>query len=179
MLFKKQGNTSEESGKYPSKRPFKILSGFFVLVWMSVIAMFSAQHGEQSGSLSGQVAHLVVSVEERLTGVNLAPDQRKARIDFWQHPVRKTAHLTVYAILGMLFYWHFTFYGYKTKRHILSAWIAVTLYAVVDETHQLFVPGRSGNIVDVAIDSTGGIVGIGFVYLIRCLIQKISMRKST
>ena len=34
------------------------------------------------------------------------------------------------------------------------------LYAISDEVHQLFVPGRGGQVKDIVIDSAGAIVGI-------------------
>ena len=52
----------------------------------------------------------------------------------------------------------------KEERHQRSAAIAVAvgicvLYAISDEVHQLFVPGRSGQFKDVFLDSGGAIVG--------------------
>jgi VanZ family protein len=35
------------------------------------------------------------------------------------------------------------------------------LYAVSDEVHQLFVPGRGAQVTDVLIDNAGAFVGIG------------------
>ena len=40
-----------------------------------------------------------------------------------------------------------------------KAWFASALYAVTDEIHQHFVPGRSGEITDVLIDSIGCLIG--------------------
>jgi len=44
------------------------------------------------------------------------------------------------------------------------------LYAISDETHQIFVPGRSAQISDVLIDSVGAIVGI-LMYLVLARIK--------
>jgi VanZ family protein len=41
----------------------------------------------------------------------------------------------------------------------------VVLYAVSDEIHQLFTPGRSGEIRDVLIDSVAGMVGIWLIHV--------------
>ena len=48
------------------------------------------------------------------------------------------------------------------------------LYACTDEIHQLFVPGRSGMIRDVFIDSIGGIIGISII----SIYENIKKRKS-
>jgi VanZ family protein len=39
------------------------------------------------------------------------------------------------------------------------------LYAASDEFHQLFVPGRSGEVKDVLIDSAGAVTGALLFYL--------------
>lgn len=58
------------------------------------------------------------------------------------------------------------------KRLLLSIFLAF-LYACTDETHQLFVPGRSGEFKDVCIDTCGAFIGALIVYTIF----KISKRK--
>ncbi len=40
-------------------------------------------------------------------------------------------------------------------------WGFVILYAVSDEVHQLFVPGRGGQLTDVIIDTAGAGAGLG------------------
>jgi hypothetical protein len=50
----------------------------------------------------------------------------------------------------------------KKLRLALAGVLISILYAVSDEVHQLFVPGRSGSIGDVLLDSTG----IGFAFLV-------------
>ena len=50
------------------------------------------------------------------------------------------------------------------------------LYAASDEFHQLFVPGRSGQITDVLIDSGGLLAGILLVVLIKSFYIKQSRR---
>ena len=45
----------------------------------------------------------------------------------------------------------------------LLTFFASAIYAVSDEFHQLFVEGRAGRWMDVGIDTTGAIVGIGIV----------------
>ena len=63
--------------------------------------------------------------------------------------LRKTAHMTEYALLWFLLWRAF---GYE--RAGLAAAIAIA-YACTDEFHQTFVDGRHGTPVDVLIDSTG------------------------
>ena len=70
----------------------------------------------------------------------------------WDLVLRKLAHTAEYAILGALLV-------RATGRSGLALAIG-TLYAVSDEVHQLFVPGRHGSPIDVAIDAVGVAIGI-------------------
>ena len=42
---------------------------------------------------------------------------------------------------------------------IAAAGIVCVLYAISDEIHQIFVPGRSGQFSDVLLDSAGAVIG--------------------
>ena len=57
------------------------------------------------------------------------------------------------------------------KRFIISALFCL-VYAISDEIHKLFVPGRSGEIRDVLIDFTGVLIGILFTMLLVYLLKK-------
>jgi VanZ family protein len=65
----------------------------------------------------------------------------------WDLVLRKIAHAAEYAVLGALL-------ARATGRAGLSIALG-TLYAVSDEIHQVFVPGRMGSPIDVAIDTVG------------------------
>ena len=71
-----------------------------------------------------------------------------------EHIVRKLAHFaeyTVAGILGMLFFRNLGF-------PVLSLFSGL-LVALTDETIQLFVPGRSGQVTDVWLDFAGVLAG--------------------
>ena len=72
--------------------------------------------------------------------------------------IYKLAHLLVYSVLGVFVAGAAR--HANTPRASVWACIAVVLYAITDEIHQGFVPGRSPLVTDVAIDSFGGLVGI-------------------
>lgn len=79
---------------------------------------------------------------------------------------RKAAHIIAYFILGILMYNVVRTYKFSTRRVVLLS-IAFTLsYAIFDEIHQLFVPGRSGEIRDVLIDTTASAIGVYVYYII-------------
>ena len=59
----------------------------------------------------------------------------------------------------------------RWKNVLVSVCIAV-LYASTDELHQLFVPGRSGQVNDVLIDGCGAVIGALIIWGISYLIHK-------
>ena len=70
----------------------------------------------------------------------------------WDTVLRKGAHMTEYAILAALLL-------RATASYAWAFGLAVG-YACTDEVHQLFVRGRHGSPVDVAIDAVGALVGL-------------------
>ena len=70
----------------------------------------------------------------------------------WDLVLRKVAHAAEYAILGALLL--------RATGRAGPAFALGVLYAVSDEIHQSFVPGRAGVALDVAIDALGVAVGI-------------------
>lgn len=79
----------------------------------------------------------------------------------------KIAHTILFGILGFLITRAFYFGTNDTlrKNAIVLGILVGTLYALSDEIHQLFVPGRSADIIDVLADFVGIIVAqLFFVY---------------
>jgi VanZ family protein len=75
--------------------------------------------------------------------------------------MRKLAHFTEYAILGALWFRGLARSG--MARPSVAAWLALVISvacAVVDETHQSFVPSRTGSAGDVLLDSVGALAAI-------------------
>jgi VanZ family protein len=64
----------------------------------------------------------------------------------------KSLHLLEYAFLAILL-----FYAFSRKKHTI---IIAYLYALSDEIHQTFIPGRSGRLRDTLIDLIGIFLGL-------------------
>lgn len=80
--------------------------------------------------------------------------------------IRKSAHVLLYFVLGVLVYNVAKDYRYKRRLLIVASILFVCLYAISDETHQYFVGGRSAEVGDVLLDTTAGGVGIGSYALV-------------
>lgn len=82
-----------------------------------------------------------------------------------EHLVRKLAHFSEFALAGVLGHICFSQWRKEMRFCILCTLFAGLFIALCDETIQLFVPGRSGQIMDVWIDFSGYVAGM-FVWAI-------------
>lgn len=150
------------------KKIFTLLA----ILWMAAIFFFSSRNADESTAQSNRAGmlagHLFVRDFDSWTDQEQLDFARK--ID---HPVRKTAHASEYALLGMLLFGAMT--GTR-KIRMGYAWLAASCYAATDEFHQLFVPGRSCQFTDVCIDSGGAALGILVAAGISLLIFRIRVR---
>ncbi len=149
----------------------KIFTGF-VIVWMIIIFMFSARNADVSSQDSSRVGMLAGQIFFR----DFNDWDLQEQVAFAQkidHPVRKTAHATEYAILGMLLFGAAYQTREQRRRTAVLSWGIGTFYAATDEIHQIFVPGRSGQITDVVIDSSGVAVGVLILLLLSDLAKRI------
>jgi VanZ family protein len=75
------------------------------------------------------------------------------------HFIRKAAHFTEYLILSVLLYRAVRAGRGWSWRAAATAVVVAGLYAVADELHQLFVPGRTAAASDCLIDVSGAAAG--------------------
>lgn len=118
--------------------------------WVAFIWCHSLVQGPQSSLESGMVVALLRPLFEAV-GVTDA--------SLMSLVVRKCAHFSEYAVLGVLACGLFRARGREMGRRALPAALIVALVPVVDECIQLGVPGRSGQPTDVIIDLSGLLVG--------------------
>ena len=86
------------------------------------------------------------------------PDLPSNKIDVLDFIFKKSAHMIEFALL-------FAWVVRATKGKI--SWFSFSLplfWAFLDETHQLFVPGRGGRLTDVLIDSLGIVLAYYLIF---------------
>lgn len=136
----------------------QIIFLILTILWMTLIFSMSGANGEESGSLSRKVTRIMCQII--ISGYDDLPlDEQEGLIDKYHLFVRKMAHGTEYAILGILLCGTVV----KDKCSFISVllpWIIGVLYAISDEVHQLFVSDRAGQVMDVLIDSVGVTAGV-------------------
>ena len=118
-------------------------------VWMFVIFLMSSEIAGTSSARSDEIVRTIQSI-----GVN-------APADLLTFLVRKAAHISAYFVLGILIYSLLKEYRLHIKHLIIASIALAMLYACTDELHQMFVPGRSGEVRDVLIDTAGAAAGVG------------------
>lgn len=154
----------------------KIILWILVVLWMSVIFMFSAQQSDKSSDTSGQfIKSIACVVKPDICQEDIS--EQEQFIESVQNVVRKCAHFTEYFILGSLLIIAINQYKLKNKYKMLLALIISAIYAMTDEFHQLFVMGRSGNIRDVCIDISGALIGILILSLIIFIVHNVHNKK--
>jgi len=144
---------------------------------MYIIFAFSSQSGGESSAASDGVsrfiAELIVSGFDKLSEL-----ERELKIQELVPIVRKCAHFCIFCALG--FFANMSAYSFAFERKvqtslIKSAYTAAfcLVYALLDEVHQLFSPGRSCQFTDVLIDFSGSLLGIAVALLSFTIFMRI------
>lgn len=131
-------------------------SWLLVAVCAAIIFALSNQPADESAQLSRDTMNLFWKIFGPIIG---------------HYAFRKAAHALEYCGLALLMFnaSHRTF-GYA--RPVVSFALTVA-YAVTDEIHQFFVPGRACRVFDLFVDSCGAAVGIAACVVILLLWQHI------
>ena len=141
----------------------KIIKLLFVIVVMVTIFMFSNQEATESQALS---VNVVYKTKEIITNKKDNCSNNKCIESNYNKIIRKVAHFTLYFILGISVYLFIKEY-IDDKRLIIITILICLLYATSDEIHQLFVPGRSFQLLDILIDTIGSICSIIMIRIIN------------
>ena len=151
----------------------KTIFAVLLVIWMGFIFSMSCENAEESSNTSGQTIKVVLSTVPEF---EKQPEEvKKNIIEELQFITRKSAHFIGYMILGILASGLILQYENINKKYPLAFLICV-IYAISDEIHQLFVPGRSGQVRDVLIDSAGSLLGIIIVMAFEKLLIKINKK---
>ena len=123
------------------------------LIWMGVIAVESTAwlSASNTGRLLYPICHYLFGVT-------------RAHFPVWNFYIRKSGHFVGYFTMSFLLFrsWRATLPQFGNGRWALRwgwiAWLMTTFIASMDEWHQTFIPGRTGRVHDVVLDSTAALV---------------------
>ena len=123
-----------------------IINWILLILWIIIIFFMSHQPAE----VSNQQSDLIIQIFNKI-GLDLNSYLGSLATFI----IRKTAHFTEYFILYILANNVLRYYFSDKKKRIYIL-IFVLIYAISDEVHQYFVPGKAMALRDVLIDFSGG-----------------------
>ncbi len=150
-----------------------VLCIILAILQMSYIFVMSAQDSEDSSVVSAFVSKIVgqFTVGDFRDKTKEEQDDIVSAID---SPLREAAHFIEYTILGVLLFLsiYYSYYQrWKMRSYLLISFGIGLLYAVSDEIHQIFVPGRAFELFDIGVDAagalTGGLLVCGILYMVK------------
>ena len=147
------------------KHILKLLLWLPALLWYRVIWGFSAQTAAVSGDLSDRLLwRLMALVSPAFAGADAVT--QNASVELLSFFERKAAHMFLYFVLILLL-WLALLPLIRSKRNqVLLAAVLCAVLAGLDEYHQTFIPGRSGELRDVCVDLAGAAVAVALVVLL-------------
>lgn len=152
----------------------RIILIILLLCTFFIIFEFSSQNGEQSGGISRKVTETILKISSNYN--QLEEEEKEVVLHRTESIIRKIAHFSIYTVVGFLLMGLLSTYKLKDKWRIIITIVIGIFYAISDEIHQSFLPGRSPKITDVYIDTLGIILGILLVILIRIFYKKVKKK---
>ena len=149
---------------------YRLILIILLIGTMTLIFGFSGQDGTQSKGISTNISEGILNLSSKYR--ELESKEQKKILQRTNAVIRKIAHFSVYTLLWILLM------GLMIKTKLQNKWrITITLfigllYAISDEFHQTFSPGRTPKVTDVYIDMLGVILGTLVVLLVIKLYDK-------
>ncbi len=156
-------------------RVFKIILGTLILLLLIGIFRFSAQPATQSNQLSTSVTEEIVNSMPVIR--DYSEEQKTELVLNWNHIIRKYAHFSLYCLLGIIIAGFSLCFRISMHKRWTATLVFCLIYAVSDELHQLFVPGRGCEFRDMIIDFSGSFLGSLAVFGIALIILKVRNRR--
>lgn len=152
----------------------RIILIMLLLCTFFIIFGFSSQNGEQSGGISRKISETILKVSSNYN--KLEEEEKEIVLYRTESIIRKIAHFSIYTVVGFLLMGLLSTYKLRDKWRMIITIVIGILYAISDEFHQSFSPGRSPKVTDVYIDTLGIISGVLLVILIRMIYKKIKTK---
>lgn len=152
-----------------NKKNIKYVKCIIAIICCIIIFSFSAVPATASTKQSKGLTYNVI----KLLNGNKLTEKELVKLTKRVNPViRKIAHFSIYMILAIFTYMFIEELNIKSKsekerlrKNILYTCIFCIIYAIFDEIHQIYVPGRTGKVIDVVIDTLGACTGITIILI--------------
>lgn len=144
-----------------------------VVLCMAVISWFSNQPLKESTEQTYAFLVKMNLAEQRDLVLSASEEIRSLK-----HLTRKAAHFGLYFCLGGLV--GLVVYGIfrlKGKLWFAVSWATGSMWGVIDEIHQYFVPGRSMQFSDMVLDSSGVLLAVISLAILLGLYERLKLWK--
>lgn len=159
------------------KKAAVIVSWLLVFLWMGFIFFMSAQDSTNSSAYSRPIAESVVKFQVKY---HLNQDHGYTALQYLnevESTVRKIAHSTIFFILSVLVSMSLLLGDIKRSRVLFISIALSLLYALIDEFHQFFVPGRASEMADIMLDMLGVLLGTVLTLVVASVVIKIRSKR--
>ena len=152
-----------------NKKNIKYVKCIIAIICCIIIFSFSAVPATASTKQSKGLTYNVI----KLLNGNKLTEKELVKLTKRVNPViRKIAHFSIYMIFAIFTYMFIEELNIKSKsekerlrKNIIYTCIFCIIYAIFDEIHQIYVPGRTGKVIDVIIDTLGACTGITIILI--------------
>lgn len=154
----------------------KLIIILLCILSLGFIFYNSTKPGDASNEKSYEVLNKLRQEYRELQGEeakqynNLPASSREEKLNLI---IRKNAHAFEYCVLAIFVSMILFQFNLKGRKAIIYIMFICLFYAVLDEFHQIYVPGRTSSVRDVLIDFTGALIGMLFYYIVHYSIIKI------
>lgn len=152
----------------------RIILIILLFITFARIFSFSNQNGVQSSGVSRKVTKILTNNIKKVQA--MSKEEKEIFMNNAEKIIRKLAHFSIYTVVGFLMMALMSTYNAKTIIRVSISFGIGVIYAISDEIHQYFIPGRSGRVFDVIIDSFGVLTGICIIMIILYIITKIKKK---
>lgn len=148
------------------------LYGILVFSWMALIFLYSAQNAEESTQSSFGVTRFVFDVLKTVKIIT-ASNYDSPEFVATHGAIRTAGHFTEYLIFGVFaFLFSRASIARKPSDTVWMPVVFCSFYALTDEVHQYFVPGRAMQLTDWLVDFCGIILAVLLMYRITAKTRK-------
>lgn len=167
-MFARQNAVHSSSGEFSPSRPPLLVRRIWrygpLVIWLALI-FFGSTDALSASNTSGLTRKILLTIDPRMD---------EGQLVFWQFLIRKAGHFTEYAVLALLAVRSFagSSLAFLRRRHILTTFLLIVGYALLDEYHQSFIPTRGPSIYDSMIDIAGGATALLSLTLVRSRLRR-------
>ena len=155
-----------------SKRIWIFVNVLLILIWCVVIFYLSSRTASQSTSQSRSITEMLIRLIDKLDGKISTDFELNRQINYFNHILRDVAHSFCYLVLSLLTVNLLYLLRIRNWKALFYTIIFCIIYSLSDEIHQIFVPGRAFQIIDLTNDALGAIIGIIFYKCIKRITLK-------